>query len=914
MFLRHKNTKYFFYLLFVVIFCIFFNANAYTQVKETIETKAIIPNKDTSLIKKNTRNITNEDVAKYDSIQKANRKLDSITNTNDTFSVKFSKDSLEFPVKRDAIDSAVYLVKENKFILYGKATTNYSDNNIDAEYILFDSKNETLFAKGLVDSTGKIAEQVILKMGDQNVTADSVTYNTKTSKAVSHNSRTKNDELYLQSEKIKLLGDRKSFYGYNNKFTTCNLDEPHFCFHTPKMKVINGQLAVSNFAYPEFEGVPFPIGIPFGIYPMKKGRHGGLLPPQFATNETLGIGLEGLGYYVILNEYWDLVMRTNIYSYGSWNLAISPTYRKRYRYNGSFNLNIQNSRQNFKGDADFVKDRSFNLTWSHSADTRARPGVTFSSNVNAGKSSFNQLNNNNPFRRTANRLSSSINWSKTWTNSNITVSANHNQNTADNSVQLNLPEINYSLQTFYPFANKNSTGTQKWYEKIGVAYNGNLRTQMSFKDNNPIKEILKAIRDTFQWGASHNIPITLALPSLGPFQVSPSVTYEERTYGVKLYREWDSINKRVDTKIQKGIFEARQMAFSLSFATALFGTYNFKKRDHGIVAIRHVIRPNMSINYTPKMNNKYYQNIQLDTTNKKHELSVFERNLYSPFGNTRFGGMGFGVDNNIEYKTKKKGDTTSEGKRNVKLIDGFSITSGYNFLADSLKLSSFNINVRSSIANGKVNITAGANLDPYITDNRGYKINKFVWNTQKFGIGSFGRFVNANLALSTQFKGGDKTKDKKDKKGKKDYTNESTQDMNMDEQRQMSDYVNNHPAEFVDFSIPWDVGLSFALNLDNAIQPDYTYKTQYSASLNFNGNFALTPKWQLGANGYYDFRTNQVQQIQMFITREMHCWQLSINVVPISAGGFKSFNISLHPKAGILRDLKVNRTRYFYGG
>jgi lipopolysaccharide assembly outer membrane protein LptD (OstA) len=103
------------------------------------------------------------------------------------------------------------------------------------------------------------------------------------------------------------------------------------------------------------------------------------------------------------------------------------------------------------------------------------------------------------------------------------------------------------------------------------------------------------------------------------------------------------------------------------------------------------------------------------------------------------------------------------------------------------------------------------------------------------------------------------------------------------------------------------------MNFDRAIQPDYSFKTQFNASVNFNGNFSLTPKWKLGGSGYYDFKSGRIQQIQMFFTREMHCWQLSINLVPVSSGGFKSFNITLNPKAGILRDLKINRTRYFYG-
>jgi LPS-assembly protein len=919
-----KNTKKYLLTLIVVIFYLFVNAMVNKKEGNFFANTASFNTTDSVPKKKNgLATPTQREVEQYDSIQKLQKKDSPVipVATIDTFNVNFSKDSLDAPVKREAIDSAVFLVDEKKFILYGKAKTTYSDNNIDAGYIELDNKENLVRARGFIDSTGKISEQMVMKTGEQIIAADSITYSTKTKKGLSHNTRTQSNEMFVQSKKTKTIGDGKSFFGYDNKFTTCNLDEPHFCFHTKKIKVINNELAVSNFANPEFEGVPLPIGIPFGIYPMKTGRHSGFLPPQFTANEDLGIGLEGLGYYKVISDYWDVMLRTNIYSYGSWNAIISPSYRKRYRYNGSFNINIQNTKLNFKGDADFTKNRSFNIGWSHTADTRARPGISFSANVNAGKSSFNNFNPNNNFRNTQNQLYSSITWSKTWQDKrkpfNLTISANHNQNTNSNLVNLNLPEIAFSVQTIYPFLRKDGVGEQKWYEKIGIAYTGNLKSQMAFRDNVALKEILRTIKDTFQWGANHNIPIILSLPALGPLQIAPGISYEERTYGQKILREWNPTTKKVDTTIKKGIFEARQMSFSLSLATALYGTFQFKNRTHGVTAIRHVIRPNISIQYSPNMNGKYYQQLKIDTSGRTASVTVFDGNIYSPFGNNKFGGLGFGIDNNIELKARKRGDTTKEGERKIRIIDGFSITSAYNFLIDTLKLSPFNMSMRSTLADGKVSITAGATLDPYKTNEKGDKINQYVWNGQKFGIGTFGRFVGANLALSTQFKGGEK-KDNKNKtpeeirKGK-DYTNKATTDMSMDEQMRMSDYINNHPAEFVDFSIPWDISLAFAMNLDRQLQPDYSYKTQFNANVNFNGNFALTPKWKLGANGYYDFRSGRVQQMQMFITREMHCWQLAINVTPISSGGFRSFNITLNPKAGILRDLRVNRTRYFYG-
>src|SRR6185436_15470853 len=79
--------------------------------------------------------------------------------------------------------------------------------------------------------------------------------------------------------------------------------------------------------------------------------------------------------------------------------------------------------------------------------------------------------------------------------------------------------------------------------------------------------------------------------------------------------------------------------------------------------------------------------------------------------------------------------------------------------------------------------------------------------------------------------------------------------------------------------------------------------------LTFNGSFSLTPKWNFSMNGYYDFHTKNLQTFTMSINREMHCWQLAINVTPV--GPYRMFSFTISPKSGMLQDLKVNRTRYF---
>jgi len=125
---------------------------------------------------------------------------------------------------------------------------------------------------------------------------------------------------------------------------------------------------------------------------------------------------------------------------------------------------------NFKGDPDFLKNKTFSVTWSHNVDGKARPGTSFSANVNAGSTRYNQLVTNNTRQNFQNQLSSSISYSKNWVGKpyNLTLSANHNQNNLTRLVNVSLPDAGFSVSTLYPFQGKNSVGN-KWYKKLGVA-------------------------------------------------------------------------------------------------------------------------------------------------------------------------------------------------------------------------------------------------------------------------------------------------------------------------------------------------------------------------------------------------------------------------------------------------------------
>jgi LPS-assembly protein len=823
----------------------------------------------------------------------------------DTFSLKISKDSLDAPLKYSAEDSVVVLIQDKKILLYGKTKTDYKDIILKAPKVEVDQQTQIVTAVNKKDSTGAVLETAHFKSGENEFTSDTIRYNFKTQVGLTKNTYTVEGEFGVLIDVGKKVSENVTF-AKRARFTTCLLDEPHFDFVTPKMKIVNKKLAVSGPTHLEFEGVPIPVYLPFGFFPLSQGRHSGFLPPQFTNNEQYGLGLEGIGYYKVLSEYWDVETRANVYSYGGWSATVKPTYRKRYRYSGAFNLVMQSIKFNFKGDPDFTKNKTYSVSWYHNVDSRARPGTSFSANVNASSTKFNQFVSNNPQVNFQNIQGSSIAYSKSWAGKpyNLTLSANHNQNNTTRIINISLPDAGFSVSTLYPFEKKESVGAAKWYEKLGIGYNGNLRNQLSFYDT---AFQLKRLIDTLQWGAQHNFPLTVALPPImgGAVIVSPGISYSQVWIAQKFRRSWNPAAKKVDTIITKGFFVDNQATFSINFNTAIFGIYQFKKSR--IVALRHVIRPSLSMNYKPDLSKKHYYTTQLDTTGyvNPFPFSEFEGALYPGFSLGQNGGLGFQLDNTLEMKWRSKKDTGENAIKKIKLIEGYGFNTGYNFLADSLKLSFVNLYLRTTLFE-KISINANATLNPYQTDARGNSIDKYAWQGGKFNLG---RLTNGNISVSSSFKS--KPKDPKKEEERKKQVQQRLNDPNLiADQQRLLDYMQQNPSEFVDFNIPWQVSFGYSLSFFNRLKPDYSgFENDFASNLTFNGSFNLTPKWNFSANGYYDFDTRKLQSFSMAISREMHCWQLAINITPV--GLYRFFSFSISPKSSVLQDLKINRSRSF---
>ena len=836
-------------------------------------------------------NIVSIDSVKKDSVI---NEVNTAKSLEDSLGIKISKDALPAPVISEAVDSAVLDLKKNLFYLYGEAKIKHEDMQLDADLIKYDQEVNTITASPIYDSLGIPGKKPTFKQGAETVTFDSLQYNFKSRRAIIRNARSQYGEGFVFSNQVKRNPDQ-SIYGWKNVYTTCALDTPHFGIRAQRIKVIPEKVIASASANFMVEQVPTPLFLPFGLFPISQRQRSGFQLPTYTFEQNRGLGLTNGGYYFHFSDYIDLLFLANIYTKGSWSGSGISNYSNRYKYNGGLSVSYAYNKtgETYEPGASITKD--FMVNWRHQTDAKSRPGVSFNAAVTVGTSSFYSNNSYNINQILNNQFTSNISYSKNWIGKpfSLSVAARHNQNTQTRLVDVYLPEMNFYMSQFNPFENKKRIGAPKWYEKITTSYNLNAVNQTSFYDTT---FSLNTLGDyNYRNGIKHTVPISAAYNVLRFINLSFGTTYTEYWLTNRRYRFYNDIEGRLDTIENKGFFTARDLSsVTMSLSSRVYGLKMFRKGK--LMGIRHVLTPNVGFSYTPDYAaspfNYYYQT-RLDTSSSLSFLSPFESSIIGTPGQGQFGNfastINFGINNNLQIKTRSKKDTTGTG-RNITLIDGFSINSGYNIAADSFNWSPFNMAFRTNIVD-KVNISANALFNPYDIDlSTNTRSKKTMWQ-ERTGLA---RFERANISLGANFQS-------KQKEKKQPTVNTEEYEMLM----RNGGYYN-----YLDFDIPWSFNVSYSLGINKEFLTSRKKDTiTLNQFLQFSGDFNLTSRWKISYSSGYDFYAKSLTVMELNIYRDLHCWEMRLGTIPF--GPRKSYNFTLNVKAAVLQDLKLIRRRDF---
>nr|MBA3706099.1 LPS-assembly protein LptD [Bacteroidota bacterium] len=508
---------------------------------------------------------------------------------------------LKEKVHYSADDSMLVDMVNQKAYLYGNAQVIYEDLKLNAGFIEIDFEDKLVRATGIKDSLGKDTQKPVFVQGEDKFTAGSITYNFDTKKGKIKDVITQQGEGYIHGSDIK-KDTNNVYYVSHGKYTTCNLEHPHYYIGAKKIKVIPNDKIITGPADLYIADIPTPLAIPFGYFPNKKGRASGILLPTYGESANLGFFLRDGGFYFGANEFIDLALRGDIYSNGSFGAKANTNYRKRYRYNGG--LNVSYSRI-IQGDAELpnsIKRNDFFITWNHAQDIKAHPSSRFSASVNAGSSSFNKYNGNVTGDYLSNTFQSNIAYSKSFlgTPFNFSANARHSQNTITKKIDISLPELALSMNRIYPFKNNTISG-HKWYDKVGISATANARNDINTYDSLLFKEqTLQEMRN----GVRLNVPISTSLNVMKYFILTPSINFSSNIYFKTLSKYYDPIKKIALNDTIEGLRIANDYSTSVGLSTRLYGDYFFRTKH--LKQIRHVATPTLSASYRPDFSESQY--------------------------------------------------------------------------------------------------------------------------------------------------------------------------------------------------------------------------------------------------------------------------------------------------------------------
>jgi lipopolysaccharide assembly outer membrane protein LptD (OstA) len=852
-----------------------------------------------------------------------------------------AKAQFDAPVAYEAADSVVFELKQERLLLYKQGVLKYQSMEMNADRVRMDMGLKQMAATGVADSLGQLSGTPVFKEDGQTYNAEAVRYNYQTGKGRVTYAQTQMNEQQVMGPVARRNPDN-TFFVKDGHFTTCDHAHPHFFIASKKLKMIPEDRIVSGPLYLAIGDVPLPIIIPFGFFPMQKSRASGLIFPEFGEALDRGFFLRNLGFYWATNEHMDLTLSGDIYSKGGWRTRALTNYLKHYKYRGLFSLEYSLIQVNFPEDEGFTnsafnfrQERNVFVQWEH--NQTISPQSSLRSSVHAGSSNALRRNGlGTDILRSDLRSSIAYQTAFPRLGANLTLNLGHQQNLNytqvpeyENPVRLmtlTLPDIAFNKDRIYPFKNPNRGGTPRWQDKIGLTYNTVLRNRIRVADS-----LLFSPQafDNMDNGMLHTATLNTNLKFLQFITATPSFSYREFWYLEEVQKAYVPSNRNpeldslVTQRLQNGFHTGRDFNVSLNASTTIYGTTGeWGKRG---TRLRHSMIPSISYTYRPdfsEANWGFYQTARsADSLARTTEYSRFEGFLLGGPSAGEQQSIGFQVQNiwEMKYFSKFAKVDSTTGKRKatyLRLVDNLGFSGNYNLAADSLRLSLLTSELRSNIANNRINLNLRAVHDPYgyaPPDSAAQRFNPYRINTlQVAQDGRPARLINASFALGTSFRSARKTKSLVTPPTNLPPGMQNPDATTADQETRTPERA---PRKSTPFQQAYDryytpSAMEWSLNANYTVSYDRPFGTDTEAlrhSLNLSGSYKFTPKWELRFNTNYDLQNKQFAFTTVDITRDLHCWQMSMNWIPF--GIRRSYFITINVKSTALQDLKVTKRR-----
>ncbi|MDD4052386.1 MAG: putative LPS assembly protein LptD, partial [candidate division Zixibacteria bacterium] len=573
-----------------------------------------------------------------------------------------------------------FFVAERIIRMTGNSIVRQKTVTLDAHQIDYNIPKRVALAKARVDSVGDSTHitPLALKDGSEEIFGSQLVYNVDTKKGLIENATTEYERSYYTGKDL-YKEEEKVFYVEDGTLSSCDLPEPHFHFSSRKMKMMNDDKAVARPVTLYIETVPVMV-VPYYIFPLKRGRHSGILPLRLGNFERGNRYLGNIGYYWAASEYWDLQSSLDFYENIGTTFNGVLRYNKRYGFSGQ----VQGSYARERREAALVETRKRQWALSGSHRQTLPYNIGFSAYMNFASSSYYTDYSTNPDERRNRSLTSKANFNKQFGKASLSLSFNNTNNLDTDSRTSQLPSGSLTMPQFQPFGSGREVDgktIKKWYNEFYLGYNNNFALSLQNR------KLTDGTRSRKEYGyVHHNLSMTASQKAAKYLNLSFRLSSTETWYRIM------RTNKSEEMGIPADFYRRGSITGGLGANTNLYGT--FPVGFFGLQALRHVLTPTVGFSWAPAVTKN-------DTVKQ-----------YTGPGGGGNRQMTMSLDITQLFQAKvKSGD--KEAKYDLLRV---SSGAGYNFESTGRKLS--DLSTSFSTALGKINLNGSIEHDLYDTRNK----------------------------------------------------------------------------------------------------------------------------------------------------------------------------------------------------
>lgn len=759
-----------------------------------------------------------------------------------------SPEAIEDTITVEAADSLVIDLRRHSADFYRDVKAAYQRIGVEGYRMAFDWDGQWL---SVLPADSGSPQQVTFHDGTTPYHARRMYYHFPTQKAYLEDLQFKEGEGFIHSRRVK-KDTADQIYGARALYTTCDADTPHYAIAAQTIKVIPQKLIISGPAMLTIMGVPTPLMIPFGFFPIPKRQASGIILPAYGESTNRGFFLRDGGFFWAVNDYMDLALTGDIYSFGSWAARLRSRYKLRYHFSGEASIAFAH---NIFGDPELPNrtiSEDFYFRWQHQKERAANPNFDFSANVNISSGNYLRLNAYDPDQIVTNALQSSISFRQHLFQKKhtLTVALNHSQNTATGRVALTLPDVNYSIRRMYPF--KRWRRAPQWLQRMGTHYQWQFRNVWETSDSTIFQG---RWQEEAAYGAVHRIPLSTSVKVFKYLSVSPVLNYRGYFHFYELEKTLDTSGEVTTQRLTGRFRYLHDFDYSIGLTTRLYGFLMPPLRK--VMAVRHTMQPSVSLSSAPNFSADPWHYYRYYLNSAGDSVAYFP---YEPlFGTPPAHGsawLNFSINNYLEAKIRT--DDTARPILRRSLLDNLSISGRYDLRADSFALSPLSLGARFGA--GKLRFQLYGTLDPYAYDTL-RRLPVYAWHHQQ----GAGHLTALNASINYALKSPD------------------------------------------NWAVQADAYLSY--NGGFSYDPRNAVRTPRHL-MNIRTDLRPTPQWRVSITSGYDFIQKEPGFTSIEIYRDLHCWEMSLQVIPF--GFRRSYHFRINVKASTLRDLKIEKRKDYF--